>query len=117
MVPERRVTVVGRVMQVTDGVNAVTFALESGCLRLFRKRHVVVKLVPPHSWTLIASVSNNEHWGTRPSQDDLALILHVLRSEYSVRTDTTSSGGVQCIPCVLEALKRRLRWLSAFGSQ
>lgn len=63
--------------------SALSFELSSGRLRYFRNEKVVVELLPPNSWTFVASVASNSHWGTRPSQDDLAIVLHAFRNNYA----------------------------------
>lgn len=62
--------------------STISFDPSSGRLRYFRNERIVVELLPPHSWTFVASVATNSHWGTRPSQDDLAIVLHAFRSNY-----------------------------------
>jgi hypothetical protein len=109
-------TFIGNVTQVTDGINAVTFAHGSGRLRLLRNKRLVVQLTPPHSWTFIAVVSNNGHWGTRPTEEDLALVLQALRAKYPVRTESTTSNGVRFVLRILNALKWCLQRLPVLGA-
>jgi hypothetical protein len=60
--------------------STAVFDYGSGRLRYLCQNALVVELKPPHSWTYIATVANNEHWGTRPTPADLVTVLHSLRA-------------------------------------
>lgn len=67
-----------------DQESVVEFETSKGRLRFLRNKKIVAELLPPHSWTFVASVANNEHWGTRPSREDLAVVLRAFVGIHSV---------------------------------
>jgi hypothetical protein len=59
-----------------DGLDRIAvYDYGSGRLSYLRQNVIVMELHPPHSWTYIATVANNEHWGTRPTRADLMTVL------------------------------------------
>ncbi|PMS22206.1 hypothetical protein [Paraburkholderia rhynchosiae] len=62
--------------------SALSFDLSNGRLRYFHNERLVVELLPPNSWTFVATVASNSHWGTRPSQEDLLAVLSAFRNTY-----------------------------------
>jgi hypothetical protein len=65
--------------------SAAVFDYGSGRLSYLCQNVLVIDLHPPHSWTYIATVANNEHWGTRPTRADLMAVLYSFRASESRR--------------------------------
>jgi hypothetical protein len=51
------------------------FHRDTGRLRIFDGAVVIAEWFFPHSWFAIASVAGYSTWGTRPNEQDLALVL------------------------------------------
>jgi hypothetical protein len=59
-----------------DGMSmSAEFHRDTGRLRIFDGAVVIAEWFPPHSWFAIASVAGYSTWGTRPNEQDLALVL------------------------------------------
>jgi hypothetical protein len=56
-------------------VMTAEFDLHTGRLRILDGVKVQAEWLPPHSWFAIASVAGRSHWGTKPTEADLRLVL------------------------------------------
>jgi hypothetical protein len=63
------------ITQVRDIEMCAEYSAATGRLRLLRDGAVLREWFPPNSWIAIASVSGARNWGTRPSSDELRVLL------------------------------------------